>query len=102
MSRASCSFIHVGRALSCSITSVQPPVHLGIPIESSREHGWFQTAFRVADVASVFSRVVAVGATPVKAPFTAPDGRASVAFIGDPDGNLIELIQRSDGNAGEH
>jgi lactoylglutathione lyase len=70
------------------------PRPTGHPTESTREQGWFQTAFRVANVPDVFMRVVAAGATAVKEPFVAPDGRSTVAFIGDPDGNLIELIQR--------
>jgi predicted enzyme related to lactoylglutathione lyase len=48
-------------------------------------------------VPDVFGRVVAAGATAVKEPFVAPDGLSTVAFIGDPDGNLIELIQREAG-----
>lgn len=70
----------------------RPPGH---PIESTIEQGWFQTAFRVENVTEVFGRVVAAGAASVKEPFVAPDGRSKVAFIGDPDGNLIELIQRN-------
>lgn len=70
------------------------PRPIGHPIESTSEQGWFQTAFRVTDVPDVFGRVVAAGASAVKEPFVAPDGRSTVAFIGDPDGNLIELIQR--------
>ena len=70
------------------------PRPTGHPIESTSDQGWFQTAFRVADVADVFSRVVAAGASAVKEPFVAPDGRSHVAFVGDPDGNLIELIRR--------
>jgi lactoylglutathione lyase len=70
------------------------PRPTGHPIESTREQGWFQTAFRVTDVPDVFGRVVAAGASAVKEPFVAPDERSCVAFVGDPDGNLIELIQR--------
>lgn len=70
------------------------PRATGHPVESTQEQGWFQTAFRVADVPHVYRRVVAAGATAVKEPFVAPDGRSTVAFVGDPDGNLIELIQR--------
>jgi lactoylglutathione lyase len=70
------------------------PRPIGHPIESTSDQGWFQTAFRVTDVSDVFRRVVAAGASAVKEPFRAPDGRSVVAFIGDPDGNLIELIQR--------
>ena len=70
------------------------PRPTGHPIESTSHQGWFQTAFRVADLPDVFRQVVAAGASSVKEPFVAPDGRSQVAFIGDPDGNLIELIQR--------
>lgn len=66
----------------------------GHPIDSTLQQGWFQIAFRVMDLAQAFEQVVAAGATVVKAPFKAPDGRSQVAFVGDPDGNLIELIQR--------
>jgi lactoylglutathione lyase len=70
------------------------PRATGHPVESTLDQGWFQIAFRVDDTRSVFSRIVAGGANPVKEPFVAPDGRSTVAFVGDPDGNLIELIQR--------
>lgn len=68
-----------------------PPGH---PIDSTLQQGWFQLAFSVADADLAFERVVAAGASAVKPPFRAPDGRCRVAFVGDPDGNLIELIQR--------
>jgi glyoxylase I family protein len=68
-----------------------PPGH---PIDSTLQQGWFQLAFAVPDVSAAFSRVVDAGATVVKPPFLAPDGRCRVAFVGDPDGHLIELIQR--------
>lgn len=68
-----------------------PPGH---PIDSTQRHGWFQLAFRVEQVDEAFDRVVACGARAVKPPFTAPDGVSRVAFVGDPDGNLIELIER--------
>ena len=66
----------------------------GDPIESTRQQGWFQLAFAVDDLAATYSQVLVRGARPVKPPFCAPDGRAQVAFIADPDGHLIELIQR--------
>ena len=66
----------------------------GHPIESTRQQGWFQLAFAVGDLATTYSQVLERGARSVKPPFRAPDGRAQVAFIADPDGHLIELIQR--------
>lgn len=69
---------------------------VGHPIASTLRQGWFQLAFCVSDVKLAFAQVKAAGASVVKEPFCAPDGRSWVAFIGDPDGNLIELIQRAD------
>ena len=71
-----------------------PPGH---PVESTRRQGWFQVAFSVPDVPSAFARLLRAGATSVKEPFVAPDGRSMVAFVGDPDGNLLELIHRPAG-----
>ncbi|MEO5640592.1 MAG: VOC family protein [Sphingomicrobium sp.] len=64
------------------------------PIAGAGLHGWFQLAFATPDVPAQYDRVVAAGATPVKPPFIAPDGKTTVAFVADPDGNLIELIER--------
>ena len=41
------------------------------------------------------SRNNARAAAPVKPPFVAPDGATIVAFVSDPDGNLLELISRT-------
>jgi catechol 2,3-dioxygenase-like lactoylglutathione lyase family enzyme len=68
-----------------------PPGH---PVDSILQQGWFQLAFCVADLSATFDSVVAAGVKVVKAPFTAPDGQSKVAFIADPDGHLIEFIQR--------
>jgi catechol 2,3-dioxygenase-like lactoylglutathione lyase family enzyme len=63
-------------------------------IESTRRQGWFQFALAVPDLAQTFAAVVAAGAEPSLAPTTAPDGVSLVAFIRDPDGNLVEFLQR--------
>jgi catechol 2,3-dioxygenase-like lactoylglutathione lyase family enzyme len=64
------------------------------PIEDTALRGWFQIAFSVRNVHAVFKSVTEAGAKPVMAPLLAPDGRSMVAFIADPDGNLIEFLQR--------
>lgn len=71
------------------------PVRPVDPIAGAGLHGWFQLAFSARDVPAQYQRVVAAGATPIKPPFIAPDGKTTVAFVADPDGNLIELIERS-------
>lgn len=71
------------------------PVRICDPVTAAEGLGWFQIAFRVTDLARQYERVVAAGARAVRPPFIAPDGRTPVAFVADPDGNLIELIERA-------
>jgi catechol 2,3-dioxygenase-like lactoylglutathione lyase family enzyme len=70
------------------------PIRQGHPTEGALQQGWFQFALATRDVAATYLRVTADGATPLMAPRLAPDGRSWVAFVGDPDGNLVELLQR--------
>ena len=70
------------------------PFRRGSPTEDTLQQGWFQVAFATPDVQATFERVVAAGARPLMQPRLAPDGRARVAFVADPDGNLVELLQR--------
>lgn len=50
-------------------------------------------AYRVSDLASVVERVLAAGATLVSGPYALPSG-SRVAFVRDPDGYDLELIQK--------
>ncbi|MFM2288757.1 MAG: hypothetical protein RL684_1900 [Pseudomonadota bacterium] len=70
-------------------------VRRGHPTEGALVQGWFQFALATHDIHASFARVVAAGARSLMAPRIAPDGCSWVAFIGDPDGNLVELLQRS-------
>jgi catechol 2,3-dioxygenase-like lactoylglutathione lyase family enzyme len=63
-------------------------------IDSTRRQGWFQFALAVPDIAETFAAVTAAGAESSLAPTTAPDGVSLVAFVRDPDGNLVEFLQR--------
>jgi catechol 2,3-dioxygenase-like lactoylglutathione lyase family enzyme len=63
-------------------------------IESTLRQGWFQFALAVPDLAQTFAAVTAAGVEPSLAPTTAPDGVSLVAFVRDPDGNLVEFLQR--------
>jgi catechol 2,3-dioxygenase-like lactoylglutathione lyase family enzyme len=65
------------------------------PTVAAMQQGWFQFALSTHDVAAAYARVVAAGAAPLMPPRLAPDGRTLFAFVGDPDGNLVELLQRS-------
>jgi lactoylglutathione lyase len=51
-------------------------------------------AFRVEDLEAVLGRSLEAGATLAAAPYTLPSG-SKVAFVHDPDGYEIELIQKA-------
>lgn len=70
------------------------PGRVGHPTEGALTHGYFQFALSVSDIAATFARVVAAGAKPILSPRVAPDGFTLFAFIADPDGNLVEFLQR--------
>ena len=51
-------------------------------------------AFDVADLDGAYDRAVARGARPVMPPCPAPEPGVRMAFVADPEGNLIELLHR--------
>ena len=63
--------------------------------EPARRQGWHHLAFEVADVDAAFAELTARGvpvhSPPESFPPEAPTMR--IAFLRDPDGNLLELVQ---------
>ena len=51
-------------------------------------------AFDVTDLDVAYGRAVACGARPVMAPGPSPEAGVRMAFVADPEGNLLELLQR--------
>lgn len=51
-------------------------------------------AFDVTDLDGAFDRAVARGARPVMPPCPSPEPGVRMAFVADPEGNLIELLHR--------
>ncbi len=70
------------------------PVRKGDPSGDPIIQGWFQLALSVKDLDTTYATLTGRGARSAMAPRVAPDGRARVAFLLDPDNNLIELLQR--------
>ena len=52
-------------------------------------------AFDVVGVDAAFDRLVALGARPVMDPRPSPEPGVRMAFVADPEGNLVELLDRS-------
>jgi catechol 2,3-dioxygenase-like lactoylglutathione lyase family enzyme len=64
------------------------------PGEAALRHGYGHVAFDVDDLEEAYERAVARGARPVMPPGPSPEAGVRMAFVADPEGNLIELLHR--------
>jgi len=72
----------------------QPSRKPGTPAEAALREGYGHVAFDVTDLDAAYDRALARGARPVMPPCPAPEPGVRMAFIADPEGNLIELLHR--------
>jgi lactoylglutathione lyase len=77
----------------------RPGSHPGLRAETPPEavltEGFGHVAFDVDGVDRTFERLVALGARPVMEPRPSPEPGVRMAFVADPEGNLVELLDRS-------
>ena len=74
----------------------------GTPAEAALRDGYGHVAFDVTDLDAAYERAVARGARPVMPPCASPEPGVRMAFVADPEGNLVELLHRSpQGRLGE-
>ena len=66
----------------------------GTPAEAALRDGYGHVAFDVADLEAAFDLAVARGARPVMPPCPSPEAGVRMAFVADPEGNLVELLHR--------
>jgi lactoylglutathione lyase len=64
------------------------------PAEAALSQGYGHVAFDVADLDDAYTHVVRLGARPVLAPQASPEPGVRMAFVADPEGNLVELLSR--------
>jgi lactoylglutathione lyase len=64
------------------------------PAEAALSQTFGHVAFDVADLDATFDRVVGRGARPVMTPRESPEPGVRMAFVADPEGNLIEILSR--------
>jgi lactoylglutathione lyase len=64
------------------------------PAEAALRAGYGHVAFDVADLDAAWDRALARGARPVMPPCPSPEAGVRMAFVADPEGNLIELLHR--------
>jgi catechol 2,3-dioxygenase-like lactoylglutathione lyase family enzyme len=65
----------------------------GDPLDTLRGLGYAHWALEVDNLDTAFARLVGLGAEPVWPPADAVQPGARFAYVKDPEGNLIELIQ---------
>jgi lactoylglutathione lyase len=66
----------------------------GTPAAAALREGYGHVAFDVTDLDALYQRAVARGARPVMPPCPSPEPGVRMAFVADPEGNLIELLHR--------
>ena len=76
-----------------------PGLRAETPPEAVLTQGFGHVAFDVLGVDASFDRLVALGARPVMEPRPSPEPGVRMAFVADPEGNLVELLDRSGGGA---
>ena len=73
------------------------------PPKANAIHGYNHACFQVEDLDALYARLIERGAAGVWPPRDSPEPGVRMAYVTDPDGNLIELIQPAAGEttAGE-
>ena len=64
------------------------------PGEAALREGYGHVAFDVTDLDAAYDRAVVRGAKPVLPPGPSPEPGVRMAWVADPEGNLIELLHR--------
>lgn len=67
------------------------------PAEAVLTEGFGHVAFDVAGLNATFDRLLSLGARSVVPPQPSPEPGVRMAFVADPEGNLVELLDRSGG-----
>lgn len=71
----------------------------GTPPESVPDalltHGFSHLCFRVENVATVHAHLLSLGAKEIMSVRPAPEPGVTMSYVSDPEGNLIEIIDRT-------
>ena len=71
-----------------------PGLRAADPAQAALSRAFGHIAFDVEDLDDAFTRVVGLGARPVMTPRASPEPGVRMAFVADPEGNLVELLSR--------
>ncbi|CAI9401453.1 VOC family protein [Nocardioides sp. T2.26MG-1] len=70
------------------------------PVEAALTRGFGHLALDVPDVDAAYDALVAAGATDRMSPRPSPEPGVRMAYVADPEGNLVELLDRTGGLGG--
>jgi glyoxylase I family protein len=65
------------------------------PIEAIARRGYGHFALKAPDIEPLFESAIAAGASSKVPPSPSPEPGVRFAFLSDPEGNLVELVERS-------
>ncbi|WP_062316287.1 VOC family protein [Demequina maris] len=72
----------------------RPGLRAADPAEAALSEGFGHVAFDVASLDEAFDRLLGLGARSVMTPRPSPEPGIRMAFVADPEGNLVELLER--------
>ena len=76
-----------------------PGLRAASPPEAALTEGFGHVAFDVLGVDKAFERLLGLGARSLMTPRPSPEPNVRMAFVADPEGNLIEILDRTSGSA---
>ena len=65
------------------------------PVEAALTRGFGHVAFDVPDVDAAYSELIAAGAADRMSPRPSPEHGVRMSYVADPEGNLVELLDRT-------
>ena len=69
------------------------------PVEAALTRGFGHIAFDVPEVDLAYDRLLALGASDRMSPRPSPEPGGRMAYVADPEGNLVELLDRTTARA---
>ncbi|KQW47245.1 hypothetical protein ASC77_12220 [Nocardioides sp. Root1257] len=72
-----------------------PGLQAANPVEAALTRGFGHVAFDVPDVDAAYDGLLAAGATDRMSPRPSPEPGVRMAYVADPEGNLVELLDRT-------
>jgi catechol 2,3-dioxygenase-like lactoylglutathione lyase family enzyme len=84
-----------GTAVELTERAGSAPQHFADPVEGAGTQGYFHWALTVDDLDGTITAAVAHGARTITRPAPARRPGIRYAYLADPEGNLIELLQHT-------